>query len=115
MLTIRNAQMRAFQEARQKDFADRLEAYLRTSITSGWGVSKSPPIAGQVQSGMEAAKPFGFERETEIAAYVITVCKYLGGFPVDHPRPALHILYGPGVPPEVRLQRFEKWCLSQKT
>lgn len=115
MLQIREAQMAAFREARRKDFLRRLENYVRQQVVSGLLPIHPERVPEQVQAGIEAARLLRLINECDILSYIVIVCRYLGGFPVDHPRPALHLLLRPGVPSAARLRQFEEWVVQQRS
>jgi hypothetical protein len=110
MLTIRNEQMRAFENSRRGDFIRRLHSHLSallgTGRHSGW-------IQAQIERGMRDAAMFGLVSERNVADFVEINCTYMGGFsdaPV--PKPALAILGAYGADPGVKIERYRQWAAA---
>ena len=105
MITIREAQMEAFKAARKKEFRDRLTAYIFEL-----NLIEPGRIVGEIEAGIASVEEVGLELESDIAEYVITVCRYLGGFSKPLPTAAVSVLKALGVPAHERLAQFRTWC-----
>jgi hypothetical protein len=110
MLTIRNEQMRALEAARVASFERRLLANIRDRRPEL--DDRGADLAEQVRVGI--GRGLGhFAAEQDVARYVLIVLEHLGGWTaVDHPRAALEMLHGPALPPQRRLDNFERWVRS---
>lgn len=107
MLTIRNEQIRALEAARLASFERRLLADIRDR----WPelAARGVELAEQVHVGIERGLRH-FATERDVARYVLVVLEHLGGWTaVDHPPAALEMLHGPALPPQRRLDNFERW------
>jgi len=107
MLTIRDAQTEALRRHAIVDFQKQLRgrvAELAPNFTA-------EQVEAQVARGMALAAEFHLSREIDVARFVEIVLVHLGGFKEQPlPKPALSILYGYKVDPEVKLRRFREWC-----
>ena len=81
MLIIRDKQMRALGQAREKAFMKRAVRHLTDAFPKKCGDLGEPAVTRSALSGMNAAKRYGLELEVEILRYLNLT--YIFGFDFD--------------------------------
>ena len=111
MLTIRGEQMAVLQQARQRDFENRLCSHLELELTRLGTPMANTRVRECISRGVLEAPSYGLQSERHVADFVEATLIYLGGFPKGAlPKSALAILYSYGLNSNVKLQRYQQWA-----
>lgn len=105
MLTIRDSQMKAFEDFARRNFEQRLIRHLAETI----GISLDR-LRTEIPAALPSAQELGFSRECDVARYCELVYKKAGIPALDAlPKEARNILLAYGVPPAEKLDQLERW------
>jgi hypothetical protein len=114
MLTIRNEQMRIFQNQREADFRHRLfERLKQVRRDAGLKVSDDQ-LAHQMERGLASGRRF-FSTEKDLARYAEIVLTRMGGWSAgDHPAQVIDLLASRAIAGARRLDNLEYWLAKTK-
>lgn len=115
MLTIRREQFQAFAEVRLSAFKRKLMADLSVRLAAAGRTLDEAERRQELDRGITAAQLAGFDRECDIAQYVLIIATHFGcRWSEPLPGRAAMILFAEGIPPERRLATLDDWARDMK-
>jgi hypothetical protein len=111
MWVIRNAQFNILAQQRLDDFHEKVLRRIR-EVSPDRAVADEQ-IKAHIDAGIALARDCGLRTESSVARFLEAAWVHYGSVAVrELPKQALPILYGHGVDPEIKVQRFIEWCQS---
>jgi hypothetical protein len=101
---LRDAQLRALERQKVRDFVSIMEKHLRSSFPEQTRNSDPAGLRDGIAVGIGIAKTYGLVRECDVEGYLNVMCassRDIGGDPPEWMR---HILVGTGFSPKSKVQ-----------